>query len=161
MSAPRTAPPGADRYDGWQRLAAHAAAELPLHELDMVWTFPKLRHERREFGTAVFSLVQGTRRRICTGRWALVIRGAERGQFTAVIEEVGSGPLEALEAMLLEVRRRIDDADPPEPVRVRDFFGDALLAGAPSESAEPTATSADQMPELPADEMAPDGAPQS
>ena len=36
---------------------------------------PLVRHERREFGTAVFSRVQGDRRTIYTGRWALVIRG--------------------------------------------------------------------------------------
>ncbi len=135
MTAPRMAPPGAERYDGWRRLAEQAAKELPLGELDQVWTFPKLRHERRELGTAVVSRVQGDRRRIYTGRWALVIRGSERGQFLAKIEEVGSGPLEALEALLLEVRRRVDDAEPPMPVGVREFFGDELLAQAAAESA--------------------------
>lgn len=135
MTASRVAPAGAERYDGWRRLAEQAATVLPLGELDQVWTFPKLRHDRRELGTAVFSRVQGERRQIYTGRWALVIRGSERGQFQAVIEEVGSGPLEALEALLLEVRRRVDDAEPPMPAGVREFFGEALLAEAAAAAA--------------------------
>lgn len=143
MTAPRVAPAGAERYDGWRRLAEQAATLLPLGELDQVWTFPKLRHDRRELGTAVFSRVQGERRRIYTGRWALVIRGSERGQFQAVIEEVGSGPLEALEALLLEVRRRVDDAEPPMPVGVREFFGDELLAAAAAVAEGPDLTGTD------------------
>lgn len=142
MSAPRMAPPGAERFDGWRRLAEQAAKDLPLHELDRVWTFPKLRHDRRELGTAVFSRVSGERRIIYTGRWALVIRGSDRGQFAAQIEEVGSGPLEALEALLLEVRRRIDDAEPPVPVSVEEFFG-AELVGAAAVAAEAAMTAAE------------------
>jgi hypothetical protein len=136
------APPGAERFDGWRRLAEQAAKELPLHELDRVWTFPKLRHDRRELGTAVFSQVSGERRIIHTGRWALVIRGSDRGQFVAQIEEVGSGPLEALEALLLEVRRRIDDAEPPVPVSVEEFFG-AELIGAAADAATSAAVAAE------------------
>lgn len=141
MTAPRMAPPGAERFDGWRRLAEQAAKDLPLHELDRVWTFPKLRHDRRELGTAVFSRISGERRIIYTGRWALVIRGSDRGQFAAQIEEVGSGPLEALEALLLEVRRRIDDAEPPVPVSVEEFFG-AELVGAAAVAAEAALTAA-------------------
>ena len=168
MSGPRVVQQGTDRYDGWKRLAEQAVKDLGVGELDQVWTFPKLRHERREFGTAVFSRVQGDRRTIYTGRWALVIRGAERGQYQGVIEEVGSGPLEALEAMLLEVRRRIDDAEPPEPVSVRDFFGVDLLAAAAdmaaaadaaaTDDAEPESTSAAAIPQP---ESETDGTPQS
>ena len=41
--------------------------------------------------------VDGDRRRIYTARYALTIKGKERGEFELQLEEVGSGPVEALE----------------------------------------------------------------
>lgn len=117
-----TAVAGAEKYDGWRRLAEAVAAELPVGDIDRVWTFPKVRHETREFGTAIVSRIDGDRRRIYTARFALTIRGGDRGAFTATIEEVGSGPLEALDQLLTEVRRRTDDDEPPSPVDVAEWF---------------------------------------
>ena len=85
---------------GWSRLAAAVAAELPAGEVDAVWVFPILRQQQREWGTAVVSRVDGERRRIYTARYSLMIKGKERGKFESSIEEVGSGPVDALPALL-------------------------------------------------------------
>lgn len=115
---------------GWVQLAQVAAHQLPVGEIDGIWTFPKLRNEQVEYGTAIVSRLSGDRRRIYTARYALTIRGKERGKFEAAVEEVGSGPVEALASLLKEAQRRLDDEDPPTPVPVAQWFpGDAAQRG--------------------------------
>lgn len=116
--------------DGWGRLAAVVAAELPAVELDGVWIFPALRRDQREWGTAILSRVDGDRRRVYTARYVLAVRGKERGQFEATIEEVGSGPLETLAALLRDVQKRSDDEPPPTSVDIETWFP-AAADGAP------------------------------
>ena len=41
--------------NGWSRLAAAVAEQIPAAEVDGVWVFSTLRHEGREWGTAVLS----------------------------------------------------------------------------------------------------------
>ncbi len=125
-----TAPVRTGWRTGWSRLAERVLAELPAAELDGVWQFQPLRREQREFGTAILSRVDGQRRRIYTARYALTIRGKERGQFEAFLEEVGSGPLEALQELLADVRKRVDDEEPPAPVPVEAWVA-AAADGAP------------------------------
>ncbi len=108
--------------DGWTLLAAAAARELPAEELDGVWVFPVLRQQQREWGTAVLSRVDGERRRIYTARFSLMIKGKERGRFESSIEEVGSGPVDALASLLQEVHKRTEDEVPPIPVEVESWF---------------------------------------
>ena len=62
---------------GWERLAQAVAHEVPSVEIDGVWLFTPLRRDSREWGTAVFSRVDGDRRRIYTARYALAIKGKE------------------------------------------------------------------------------------
>lgn len=126
-----TAPARAGWRPGWSRLAEAVAAALPAAEVDGVWQFEPIRHEKREFGTAIVSRVDGERRRIYTARYALTIRGKERGQCTADVEEVGSGPLEALQELLVEVRKRIDEEESPLPVDVAAWFAAGAADGAP------------------------------
>ena len=38
---------------GWPRLAAAVAEQIPPAEVDAVWVFSTMRHEGREWGTAV------------------------------------------------------------------------------------------------------------
>ena len=64
---------------GWPRLAASVAEQVPPAEVDGVWVFTTLRHEGREWGTAILSLVDGERRQIYTARYMLAIKGKERG----------------------------------------------------------------------------------
>jgi hypothetical protein len=119
LSAPETAP---ELSAGWRRLADAVAVDLPPAELDGVWTFPVVRHDRREWGTAILSRIDGDRRRIYTARYALAIKGKERGRFEATIEEVGAGPVEALAELLQEVHKRTDDEGPPVPADLERWF---------------------------------------
>jgi len=107
--------------EGWRRLAEAAAREIPATEVDGVWTFRSLRHDQREWGTAVLARVEGDRRRIYTARYVHTIKGKERGKFSAVVEEVGSGPVEALDELIRNVEKRTDE-EVPEPVDPRTWF---------------------------------------
>jgi hypothetical protein len=107
---------------GWGRLAGVVAKEVPPAEVDGVWLFTPLRHDSREWGTAVFSRVDGNRRRIYTARYVLAIKGKERGKFETAVQEVGSGPVEALASLLQEAHARIDDEHPPAPVPPEMWF---------------------------------------
>jgi hypothetical protein len=106
----------------WQRLAAWLRDALPVEEVDGVWVFRALRRDQREFGTAVLSRIDGDRRRIYTARYIATIKGRQRGGFEAHIEEVGSGPIEALQELLQLVPVRADDGEPPHPVDVSTWF---------------------------------------
>jgi hypothetical protein len=90
--------------------------------VDAIWVFPTLRRDQREWGTAIVSQVHGDRRRIHTARYAFTIKGKERGKFESTVEEVGSGPLEALEQLLHEVRKRTEDDEPPLPIPPETWF---------------------------------------
>ena len=107
---------------GWARLAQAVAEALPPGEVDGVWVFTPLRRDGREWGTAVLSRVDGDRRRIYTARYVLAIRGKERGKFEASVQEVGSGPAEALTKLVQEAQKRIDDEHPPLPVSPDAWF---------------------------------------
>ena len=114
---------------GWARLAGAVAEVLPPAEVDGVWTFSPLRHEGREWGTAVLSRLDGDRRRIYTARYVLAIKGKERGKFEASVQEVGSGPVAALAQLLHDARKRIDDEQPPTPVSPESWFPEGRAAG--------------------------------
>jgi hypothetical protein len=115
MTHPAAAP-------GWTRLARAVAEVVPPAEVDGVWVFSPLRHEGREWGTAVLSRVDGDRRRIYTARYMLAVKGKERGKFEASVQEVGSGPVEALSKLLQDAQKRIDDEHAPLPVAPEDWF---------------------------------------
>lgn len=115
---------------GWARLAGVVAAVLPPAEVDGVWTFSPLRHEDKEWGTAVLSRLDGDRRRIYTARYMLAIRGKERGRFEASVQEVGSGPVTALARLLQDAHKRVDDEQPPTPVAPESWFPVASGAAA-------------------------------
>ena len=64
----------------------------------------------------------GDRRRIYTARYMLAVKGKERGKFEATVQEVGSGPVEALTQLLQDAHKRIDDEHPPHPVQPEQWF---------------------------------------
>jgi hypothetical protein len=90
--------------------------------VDGVWVFSPVRHDGREWGTAVLSRIDGERGRIYTARYMLAIKGRERGKFEASVQEVGSGPLDALATLLRDAQKRIDDEHPPVPVSPDSWF---------------------------------------
>lgn len=106
----------------WERLALWLTERLAVDAIDGVWVFRVLRRDLREFGTAVLSTVDGDRRIIHTARYVATIKGKLRGGFEAHLEEVGSGPLDALHQLLALVPVRADDEDPPTPVDVSLWF---------------------------------------
>jgi hypothetical protein len=111
---------------GWERLAQAVSEVLPPAEVDAVWIFAPLRREEREWGTAVLSRVDGDRRRIYTARYVLAVKGKQRGKFESTIQEVGSGPMDALARVLQEAQRRIDDEHPPSSVAPESWFSSVV-----------------------------------
>lgn len=115
-------PAGPGEGPHWERLALWVAERLPVEAIDGIWVFRVLRRDQREFGTAVLSTIDGDRRIIHTARYVATIKGKQRGGFEAQLEEVGSGPLDALHELLALVPVRADDEDPPTPVDVSLWF---------------------------------------
>jgi hypothetical protein len=111
---------------GWERLAQAVSEVLPPAEVDGVWIFAPVRREDREWGTAVLSRVDGDRRRIYTARYVLAVKGKQRGKFESAIQEVGSGPMDALARVLQEAQRRIDDEHPPSSVAPETWFSSVV-----------------------------------
>lgn len=117
---PQASFPGAGT--GWDRLALALSDALPVAELDRVWVFRVVRREGQDFGTAILSRVDGDRRRVYTARFVHTVKGRKRGQWSWALEEVGSGPLEALDELLALVPKRSDDEEPPLAVDPATWF---------------------------------------
>jgi hypothetical protein len=115
-------PNGPGTGPGWTRLAAELKAAVPSEEIDRIWAFRVVRREGRDFGTAILSRVDGDRRRIYTARFTLTVKGKKRGAFEWVLDEVGSGPLTALDELLALVPKRSDEEEPPIPVETVAWF---------------------------------------
>jgi hypothetical protein len=115
-------PTGPGEGASWERLATWLRDQLPTDQVDGVWVFRVLRREQKEFGTAVLSRVDGDRRRIYTATFTATVKGKQRGQFESQLQEVGSGPLEALQELLALVPVRADDEEPPVPVLTTLWF---------------------------------------
>ena len=107
--------------EGWARLARAVATEVPPDEVDGVWVFRAIRQEAREWGTAIVSRVEGDRRRIYTARYVHTIKGKERGNWSGALEEVGSGPLEALDELIRGVEKRADE-ELPTRIATTEWF---------------------------------------
>ncbi len=136
MTAPRLfgAPAaGPGEGPGWSQLAAAVAGALPVDELDGLWVFRPIRSGAVEWGTAILSRVDGDRRRIYTARYAHTIKGKERGRFQWDLQEVGSGPLDALEALLAQVPVRAESEEPPVAVPLANWLPPASDDGDPRE----------------------------
>ena len=114
---------------GWSRLAEVVGKELPASEVDGIWVFRPIRNGPREWGTAIVSRVDGERRRIYTARYALAIKGKERGRFEAAVEEVGSGTVDALSQLVQEAARRTEEEEPPAPVETERWFPPEIVDG--------------------------------
>ena len=107
---------------GWERLAAALRPVLDPATVDGVWIFRTMRAGPKEFGTAILSQVEGDRRRIFTARYALLVKGRQRGGFEWGLDEVGAGPVTALEELLALVPVRGVEDEPPVPIEPALWF---------------------------------------
>jgi pyruvate/2-oxoglutarate dehydrogenase complex dihydrolipoamide acyltransferase (E2) component len=99
------------------RLLAALDAAMPRDEVEAVYAFPPVRREGREHGVAVVSRVStGDRRRVYRARYAVVLKGPERGKVTVAVEETAEAPAALLPEVLEGVQRRADEAGEAEPV---------------------------------------------
>lgn len=130
---------------GWDRLAGALREALAGAEIDGVWVFRTMRSDPREFGTAIISRIDADRRRIYTARYALTIKGRQRGAFEWEMTEVGSGPLEALEQLLALVPVRGVEDEPPVAIPVERWFPPVEVA--PTADAAPVAVEAGNGPD--------------
>jgi hypothetical protein len=92
-----------------------------------------LRRDANEWGTAVLSRIEGERRRIYTARYVLAVKGKERGKFESTVQEVGTGPRQAVDRILQEAQQRSDDEHPPVAVPPAEWFSCVSSAGAPAD----------------------------
>jgi hypothetical protein len=110
---------------GWVKVAHSLADAIPTGEIESIWLFAPLRHEDREWGTAVVSRrAEAGRRRIYTASYVIVIGGPERGQHKIAIEDVGEGPEEILHEVIAGVRERAGEVEPPVEIPAQTWFGD-------------------------------------
>ena len=105
----------------WERLADDVALQVPVAEIDGVWVFQALKNGPQEARTAIVSRIDGDRRRIYTARFIATVKGKQRGQWQSTIEEVGSGPIEALDRLLADVEKRVDEGAPTQ-IAVREWY---------------------------------------
>ena len=107
---------------GWERLAEALRPALEEGTVDGVWVFRTMRAGPKEFGTAILTQVEGDRRRIFTARYALLVKGRQRGGFEWGLDEVGAGPVTALEELLALVPARGVEDEPPVAIDVTLWF---------------------------------------
>ena len=119
---------------GWEKLAEALRPVLSTGTVDGVWVFRTMRNGPKEFGTAILSQVEGDRRRIYTARYALLIKGRQRGGFEWGLDEVGSGPVAALEELLALVPARGVEEEPPLPIDPVLWFPPSPEPDEPGES---------------------------
>jgi hypothetical protein len=100
---------------GWERLATAVAAQVPPAEIETIYLFRPLKREGREWGTAVVTRrsEQGSRLRVYTARYMLILRGKERGQWKGDVEEVALSPAEVLAQVMQAAVDRSGDPEPP------------------------------------------------
>ena len=107
---------------GWSKLAAAVASQVPPAEIESIYTFPLIKREGREWGTAVVTRMapptagatEGSGRlRVYTARYMLIVRGKERGRFKVEVEEVALSPAEVLAQVMQATADRTGDPEPP------------------------------------------------
>lgn len=110
---------------GWARVAEAVAARVPADAIERIWLFAPVRHEEREWGTAVVACrTETARRRVFTASYILVVRGRERGQGKVTVEEVGESPVEVLHEALAGVQERAGEPDPPVEIAPELWYGE-------------------------------------
>ena len=108
---------------GWRRVAQAVSGQMPVREIERSWLFPPVRHEEREWGTAVVARrMSPGRLRVYTGSYGLVVRGRERGQGQVAVEDVGETPDEVLSDVIRGVQHRAGGEDFPDEIAPAEWY---------------------------------------
>jgi hypothetical protein len=100
---------------GWAQLATAVAAHVPPAEIETIYLFRPLKREGREWGTAVVTRRSegGSRLRVYTARYMLIVRGKERGRWKGDVVEVALTPQEVVAQVMQAAGDRTGDPEPP------------------------------------------------
>lgn len=122
MSVVTTAP-GLGR--GWLRVAQAVAESVPPEQIARIWVFHPMRRDDREWGTAVVAraIGDGSRQVVYTGRYMLLLRGRDRGQVRAEVDEVGEGPPDVVYDVIRGVQERSGETEPPVEIEASLWYG--------------------------------------
>ncbi len=115
------------RGPGWAKLAEAVAARVAPPEIDTIYLFRPLKREGREWGTAVVAchaLDGGTRLRVYTARYMLVVRGKDRGQARIEVRETALSPAEVIAQVMQSAAERSGDPEPPVAVGPAVWYGE-------------------------------------
>ena len=124
---------GADRAvygDGLAALLDLIAERMPKSEVEAVWAFPGVRREGREHGVVVVERhLAESRRLVYRGRYALQLKGQERGRIAVDLEETAEAVPEMVTRVIEGVRRRADEAGEAELVDLGPWRAGGDAAG--------------------------------
>jgi hypothetical protein len=104
-------------------------------DIEVIWLFPPVRREEREWGVAVVACrTDEVRRRIFTASYMIVVRGREKGHGKVAVEEVGESPAAVLEDVIRGVRERAGETEPPVEIAPELWFGETPNEYGPCDS---------------------------
>ena len=110
------APPAPGQGAGWAKLAAAVEAQVPPAEIETIYVFRPIKREGKEWGTVVVTRHNadgGSRLRVYTAKYMLIVRGKERGQSKVEVEEVALSPAAVLAQVMQATVDRGSDPEPP------------------------------------------------
>ena len=108
---------------GWTKVADALGQYVTPEEIARIWIFPLLRHDGREWGTAVVAKHATTERfTVLTAKYMLSTRGRQRGQAKVELEEVGEGPVHVVLDVVCGVQERTGDDEPPVEIPPELWF---------------------------------------
>jgi hypothetical protein len=117
--------------EGLARLLELVAERMPRSEVDQVWAFPGVRRDDREYGVAVITRLAGEGRRLVyRGRYAVILKGEQRGSVEVELEETAETPVELVVEVIEGVRRRADEAGEAEPLDLTAWKAEDGAVGA-------------------------------
>jgi len=113
---PLAPPPPPGQGAGWAKLAAAVEAQVPPAEIETLYVFRPIKRDGKEWGTAVVTRKPadgGSRLRVYTAKYMLIVRGKERGQSKVEVVEVALSPADVIARVMQATVDRGGDSEPP------------------------------------------------